>query len=96
MSLSVVSLIAMVPDSECRMPTLIVSWAEAGVPGMRTVADKASAVAPASRLRVLSMGVPPEGSLLPGTLCNFRAKAWCRTFAQFQAVSARDFFTLCL
>ena len=29
-SFSVVSLIAMVPESECRMPTLIVSWALAG------------------------------------------------------------------
>ncbi len=29
-SFSVVSLIAMVPESECRMPTLIVSWAWAG------------------------------------------------------------------
>ena len=29
-SFSVVSLIAMVPESECRMPTLMVSWACAG------------------------------------------------------------------
>ena len=29
-SFSVVSLIAMVPESECKMPTLIVSWALAG------------------------------------------------------------------
>ena len=29
-SFRVVSLIAIVPDSECRMPTLMVSWALAG------------------------------------------------------------------
>ncbi len=71
-SFSVVSLIAIVPDSECRMPTLIVSSAaRAAVPGtVRPAANKAAAAAPAKKLRLdfiacLREGFcdPPQGPL---------------------------------
>ncbi len=52
-SLSVVSLIAIVPDSECRMPTLIVSSAAlAGVPGRARLAVSTAAAAPARQVRL--------------------------------------------
>src|SRR5215469_15612861 len=51
-SLSVVSLMAMVPDSECRMPTLIVSSARAGpVTARPRDAPSATPLAPANKRR---------------------------------------------
>src|SRR4051794_38558933 len=52
-SFSVVSLIAMVPESECRMPTLIVSWACAEAV---ETAPNATAAAAASQRRVIGRG----------------------------------------
>ena len=46
-SFSVVSLMAMVPESECRMPTLIVSWALAD--GMAAKRPSVSPVAKSQR-----------------------------------------------
>jgi hypothetical protein len=43
-SFSVVSLMAMVPESEWRMPTLIVSWACAGNTAARPIASPAVAI----------------------------------------------------
>jgi hypothetical protein len=53
-SLSVVSLMAMVPESECRMPTLIVSCAEA-VPASGNVASAAKDAAAVARRKKLFM-----------------------------------------
>ena len=51
MSFSVVSLIAMVPESEWRMPTLMVSWALAG----NTARPKASPAVAISQRRVIGL-----------------------------------------
>ena len=53
-SFSVVSLIAMVPESECRMPTLIVSCAEA-LSASDTVASAAKDAAAVARRKKLFM-----------------------------------------
>ena len=48
-SFSVVSLIAMVPDREWRMPTLMVSWADAGA--AKPAANVTARPAAAARVR---------------------------------------------
>ena len=53
-SFSVVSLMAMVPESECRMPTLIVSCAEA-LSASGSVASAATDAAAAARRKKLFM-----------------------------------------
>src|ERR1700722_5270670 len=72
-SLSVVSLIAMVPDSECRMPTLMGSSAKARVPKAARLAAEASAPRrngrrPTGRLKLTICDVLSVGATRPGTV----------------------------
>ena len=64
-SLSVVSLIAIVPDSECRMPILIGSPV-AAIAGVEPIASAPpSAVAPPSAAAPSSAGAPPSAVAPP-------------------------------
>src|SRR5262249_11381134 len=65
-SFSVVSLIAMVPDNECRMPTLIVSWAWAAPPAPNMAAD--AAAKPAKTVRRSNIIFPFYRLLRPDAL----------------------------
>ena len=70
-SFSVVSLIAMVPDSECRMPTLMVSSARAApTPRDR---DASSETAPSMLRLVNDMTMPPAIGWLRPAMGNRRA-----------------------
>ena len=67
-SFSVVSLIAMVPESECRMPTLIVSWALAG----NTAAARPRAMPAAATKQRRESGRPataPKGFSIAMSFC---------------------------
>ena len=66
-SFSVVSLIAMVPERECRMPTLIVSWARAGSAAARPSASPAVA---ASKWRASGRwATAPRGVCIAMSFC---------------------------
>src|SRR5918996_4384943 len=63
-SFKVVSLIAMVPDNECRTPTLMVSWAKAPVEPRSVTALNIALDSPVRRLRRVNMKETP---LVDGT-----------------------------
>src|SRR6185295_1235922 len=74
-SFSVVSLMAMVPESECKMPTLIVSWALAlGASGKLASAATDAAIAVRRIVRFMGFKTP----LLTGRGLNQAPQRWLR------------------
>ena len=72
MSFSVVSLIAMVPESECRMPTLMVSWALAD--GMAASRPSVSPVARSQRRAIGRSATARMEWIIAMSLCVRRTR----------------------
>src|SRR5438477_6051912 len=92
-SFNVVSEIAMVPDSEWRMPTLIVS--SAALAGADI--DRPATITPAENILVIAEKLPLmfHAPKLVVLHCNMAVQATCQTSARREVERDRSAFTVC-